>query len=135
MTPTTLPPLPDGWRWRERKSPVGRCRSCRAGIWWAITPGGKWNPLDADGTSHFATCPAAAEHRRPRQAAAGPRGILRDLGWLWRPLALGDVAHLVPGSLTRGSRAACGAAIGPVFPVDNEVERCAVCVAKDGPDA
>lgn len=71
------------------------CRSCGASIVWATTPSGKVMPLDAfcstvgtirlnaDGsctvmpalarvpgeplhTSHFATCPDAAAHRKPR---------------------------------------------------------------------
>ena len=125
-----LPTLPDGWRWPERKSPVGRCRSCRAPVLWALTPAGKWNPLDADGTSHFATCPQAAEHRRPRERAG--TGIFTDLGWVWRPLVLGDVAHLVPGTILRDSRAACEARLGPVYPIDNQAERCPQCLAKDG---
>jgi len=70
------------------------CRSCEAEIEWAQTDAGKMMPLDAkptdDGTfvliggktrkanqgdlelrrplhtSHFATCPNAAQHRKPR---------------------------------------------------------------------
>ena len=66
------------------------CRSCHAAIRWAVTPAGRRIPLDADpvpsgnvtlrsdgvaivgtpgsGTyvSHFSTCRAAAQHRRPR---------------------------------------------------------------------
>jgi hypothetical protein len=71
---------------------MSRCRSCNAEIIWARTESGKAMPLDAepteDGnvkivggfavvgglqlldpgpryTSHFATCPNAAQHRRP----------------------------------------------------------------------
>lgn len=74
-------------------SDSGRCRSCAAPIIWARTEKGKAMPLDAepdqrgncwfdDGgkmrvggadrpdrlryLSHFATCPQAATHRRPR---------------------------------------------------------------------
>ena len=66
------------------------CRSCQKPILWAKTPSGRAMPLDADpvasgnvtlrsdgvaivgtpgsGTyvSHFSTCRAAAQHRRPR---------------------------------------------------------------------
>jgi hypothetical protein len=71
-----------------------RCASCGAAIIWALTTSGKRMPVDAiattgaftlhprdaglapearfsaevkDGhTSHFATCPQAAQHRKPR---------------------------------------------------------------------
>lgn len=58
-----------------------KCRSCEALIVWFNTPAGKKMPVNADTTqptdaahqldltrhkSHFATCPAAAEHRKPR---------------------------------------------------------------------
>ncbi len=66
------------------------CKSCGADIVWIVTPAGKAMPLDAKATtmwlvdgegaqqgsprakpvqvrqSHFATCPHAEEHRRPR---------------------------------------------------------------------
>lgn len=64
--------------------PRTACTSCNADIVWCETPSKKRMPLDAkpqklvviiDGvghvkdcyTSHFATCPAAASHRRPSQ--------------------------------------------------------------------
>lgn len=40
------------------------CRSCRAQIFWIRTTAGKAMPVDPDGTSHFATCPNAAKHRK-----------------------------------------------------------------------
>ena len=61
-----------------------RCKSCGAKITWAKTEKGKNIPLDFPGEmrlvvtrgntavtqmtyiSHFATCPNAAEHRKPR---------------------------------------------------------------------
>jgi len=65
-----------------------QCRTCQAAIIWAVTVSGKRMPLDAKpevrfilnedtGTtsarktymSHFATCPNAAQHRKPREAA------------------------------------------------------------------
>ena len=80
------------------KRPVSVCRSCGASILWAATASGRSTPLDAgphpegnlylDGDvarvavaaraapegaplyrSHFATCPQAARHRRPKPAA------------------------------------------------------------------
>jgi hypothetical protein len=39
------------------------CRSCGAAIAWVTTERGKKAPVDADGVSHFATCPQAAQHR------------------------------------------------------------------------
>jgi hypothetical protein len=42
------------------------CKSCGAPIYWIVTPSGKRMPCNPDGVSHFATCPHAAEHRRPR---------------------------------------------------------------------
>lgn len=41
-----------------------RCRSCQALIVWTRTPHGKRMPVDADGKSHFATCPQADTWRR-----------------------------------------------------------------------
>lgn len=58
---------------------ITRCRSCHAKIIWFRTPAGKNMPVDADTVeardelldmerhqSHFAVCPGANEHRRPR---------------------------------------------------------------------
>lgn len=45
---------------------LGNCRSCGAAIYWCRTKRGSRMPVDPEGTSHFATCPDAAEHRRPR---------------------------------------------------------------------
>lgn len=43
----------------------GKCRSCLAPVHWRMTDAGKSSPHNLDGTSHFATCPHAARHRRP----------------------------------------------------------------------
>lgn len=56
------------------------CRSCEAPIVWLKTATGKAMPVDASSVqpgdtlfvpglhvSHFATCPDAKEHRKPRQ--------------------------------------------------------------------
>jgi len=58
---------------------IVRCRSCNAKIIWFETANGKNIPVDADTVepddteldlprheSHFATCPHAALHRKPR---------------------------------------------------------------------
>lgn len=58
---------------------IARCRSCRAQIIWFKTATGKNMPVDADTVepdddeldlerhkSHFATCPNANQHRKPR---------------------------------------------------------------------
>lgn len=44
----------------------GNCRSCGSAIYWCRTKRGSRMPVDPEGTSHFATCPDADEHRRPR---------------------------------------------------------------------
>jgi len=43
------------------------CSSCGAPILWVVTQAGKRMPLDPDGTTHFATCPNADEHRKPKR--------------------------------------------------------------------
>ena len=58
---------------------IKRCRSCRRQIIWFKTEAGRNMPVDADTvdpddteldlkkhTSHFASCPNAAQHRRAR---------------------------------------------------------------------
>lgn len=47
-------------------TPASSCRSCGATVFWIVTPRGRKMPVDGDGTSHFASCPHAAEHRRAR---------------------------------------------------------------------
>jgi hypothetical protein len=49
---------------------MGTCSSCGASIVWCWTRKMNRAPLDPNGTSHFATCPNAADHRRPREAPA-----------------------------------------------------------------
>jgi hypothetical protein len=64
----------------------GTCKSCGAAILWVVTASGKRMPLDANAerrfviepeepplalsretySSHFATCPNAAQHRKDR---------------------------------------------------------------------
>lgn len=45
-------------------TPVKSCRSCGADIHWIETASGKRMPVNPDGTSHFATCPNADQHRK-----------------------------------------------------------------------
>lgn len=63
-----------------------QCKSCRAHIEWIRTPAGKNIPIDpariviiddlgqsvAGHISHFATCPDAAKHRKPKPYAGKP---------------------------------------------------------------
>lgn len=44
------------------------CRGCKATIWWVptATPN-KFMPVDADGRSHFITCPKAELFRRAKR--------------------------------------------------------------------
>lgn len=70
-------------------SEAARCRSCGAAMTFITTAGGKPHPVDAEPqkrwvrygsperpqwklvdtySSHFATCPNAEQHRRPRDA-------------------------------------------------------------------
>ena len=51
---------------------VGVCRSCKAEIVWYISPGGKYNPIDADTMlAHFSTCPDAARFRKKKTVTSG----------------------------------------------------------------
>ncbi len=50
----------------------GTCKSCERPMIWAETMSGKVNPLDRVGTSHFATCPHAARHRKPQREVRDP---------------------------------------------------------------
>lgn len=57
---------------------ITKCRSCRADIIWLATASGKFMPVDVGTnnselvfdakvhTSHFATCPDAAKHRKKK---------------------------------------------------------------------
>lgn len=47
-------------------TPTAACRGCGAAVAWIRTKAGRSMPVDADGTSHFATCPQAAQFRRGR---------------------------------------------------------------------
>lgn len=42
------------------------CRSCGATVLWVDTRRGRKAPLNADGTSHFSSCPQADAWRRGR---------------------------------------------------------------------
>lgn len=66
---------------------AAQCRSCGAEVFWITTDAGRQMPVDVNveggrtpgvdadgrGISHFATCPFADEHRRPRLSSATPR--------------------------------------------------------------
>ncbi len=49
-------------------TPASVCRGCGAAIFWINTGKGRAMPADADGTSHFATCPQANKFGRERPA-------------------------------------------------------------------
>jgi hypothetical protein len=55
-----------GWEYPEKYLPdnIARCRSCDREILWCITQNKKRAPVNRDGTSHFASCPAADQWRR-----------------------------------------------------------------------
>jgi hypothetical protein len=42
------------------------CRGCRVIVMWVKTREGRRMPVNADGTSHFATCPKADQFRTSR---------------------------------------------------------------------
>ena len=52
------------------QAPSVPCRSCRALVVWIITANQRRMPVEATGPhrgdSHFAHCPDAAKHRKPR---------------------------------------------------------------------
>lgn len=52
--------IPDGTQ--EKK-----CKGCGAVIYWILTKNKKRMPVDPDGTSHFATCPAAGKFRKDKK--------------------------------------------------------------------
>ena len=64
-------PIPPG-------APERPCRSCGAPMIWTVTAAGKRMPLNPDGTSHFASCPNAAEHRKPKPKAPPERVLNAD---------------------------------------------------------
>jgi hypothetical protein len=46
---------------------ASRCRGCDSPVYWWETVNGKPSPHDQDGVSHFATCPARDQFRKPRE--------------------------------------------------------------------
>ncbi len=46
-------------------STAPRCKACNAPIRFRKTASGKWEPLDPDGSSHFANCPARKRKNYP----------------------------------------------------------------------
>lgn len=54
--------IPDGYTFDN----LGHCKACDAPMAWCTTKAGKRAPLNADGTSHFATCPDAQRFRKAR---------------------------------------------------------------------
>ena len=54
------------WELPECYEPAnaGHCRGCGQVVLWTTTKAGRKAPLNADGSSHFASCPKADEFRR-----------------------------------------------------------------------
>ncbi len=86
--PSSNGPADLGWNEQSTSRPAhryaipagtreARCKSCGASIFWIVTTFGRRMPVDGDGLSHFATCPDAAKHRRPKTAA--PRAVGEQL--------------------------------------------------------
>ena len=48
-------------------TPASTCKGCGATFYWVQTRSGRAMPVDPDGLSHFATCPAAAKFRKPKK--------------------------------------------------------------------
>ena len=60
----------------DAKSSV--CRDCKATIYWIRTVKGLSMPVNPDGVSHFATCPAAGKFRGTgKKAASSDPGALK----------------------------------------------------------
>jgi hypothetical protein len=55
------------------------CRGCQKLILWVMTARGKPSPRNADGTSHFATCPKASDFRRGATPAV--TAISQEKNW------------------------------------------------------
>ena len=61
----------DRRRWMAQGRPeVANCKGCNAPIRWEVTKNGKPTPVDADGTPHWATCPARDRFKKPKGRAA-----------------------------------------------------------------
>jgi len=70
-------------------TPTAICKGCGEFIKWIRTKAGKNMPVNADGTSHFATCTKASDFRKKPQIVVAPakfnpllddlKGVLDDL--------------------------------------------------------
>ena len=68
-----------------------KCKTCDARIFWVETDAGKRMPVDPDGSSHFATCPDANAHRKPR----APKSAASETAYAdARPKMSKHLAHL-----------------------------------------
>ena len=69
--------IPEGWT----PDNIGHCRSCGAEVLWCLTAARRKAPINADGTSHFATCPQADSWRRkPITVHADGETVREDVG-------------------------------------------------------
>ena len=60
--------VPEGWT----PSNSGPCRGCRQLVAWCVTLAGRKSPINADGSSHFATCPKADRFRKRKDPPPEP---------------------------------------------------------------
>ena len=61
-------PVPESVFWK----PPSYCRGCQAEIWWWKNPQTGSNvPVNADSTSHFATCPKREDFRKQAREREG----------------------------------------------------------------
>jgi len=85
-------------------SPTKPCSTCKAPVHWIDTRSGGRMPVDPGGTSHLATCPQAAQHRRVR-APAGPASRRSPEGMT--PSHVARLRELAPALRDRVLERAC----------------------------
>jgi len=113
--------IPDGYTFDN----IGRCSTCGAAIAWCYTKKGNRAPVDPTGISHFATCPNAADHRRPKPALAPEQGSRRTE----TPPAPAGVCHhsnlIIAATILRrdGTLGAYDAVYDLTCPIDGRVRR------------
>jgi hypothetical protein len=71
---------------------LAKCASCGADIAWHFTAKANRAPLNADGVSHFATCPSAALHRKPPTPKPEPRPVRTEPSVVCRHTRVGIAA-------------------------------------------
>jgi hypothetical protein len=74
---------------------LAKCASCSADIAWHITTKGNRAPLNADGVSHFATCPMADLHRKSPPPKPEPRPARPEPSVVCRHTRIGIAAAIL----------------------------------------